>query len=59
MGGQIGDAPPQEVDKVEKFRKTSHMMVFRGLFPSLLTKKMAETNLVIAVVFLVAFGLCG
>ena len=33
-----------------------HLMVYRGLFPSYPTKKMAEPNLVILVIFLVALG---
>ena len=32
----MGDAPPQEGDGVGQIRKTLHLMVLRGLFPSLL-----------------------
>ena len=40
-----------------QIRKTIQLIVIRGLFPSLPTKKMAKPNLVISVVFLVALGL--
>ena len=50
----MGDAPPQEGDGVGQIIKTEHLMVLRGLFPSLPTKKTAKPNLVILVTFLVA-----
>ena len=53
----MGEAPPQEGDGVGQIRKTIHLIVIRGLFPSLPTKKMAKPNLVISVVVLVALGL--
>ena len=53
----MGYAPPQEGDGVGQIRKTIHLMVLRGLFPSLPPKKTAKPNLVISVVFLVALGL--
>ena len=57
MGGWIVDLPPQKDDGIRQIRKTEHLMVLRGLFPSLPTKKTAKPNLVISVVFLVALGL--
>ena len=53
----MGDVPPQEGEGVGRVRKTEHLMILRGLYPSLPMKKTAEANLVISVVFLVAFGL--
>ena len=50
----MGDAPPQEGDGVGQIKKTEHLQVLRGLFPSLPTKKTAKPNLV---TFLVALGL--
>ena len=46
------DAPPQEGDRVGQIKKTSHLMVLREQFPSFPTKKMAEPNVVILVLFL-------
>ena len=53
----MSDVPPKEGTRVGQIRKTKHLMVLRGLFPSFLTKKTAKSNLVIMVVFLVALGL--
>ena len=53
----MSDAPHQASGQVGKIRKTEHFMVLRGLFLSLLTKKIGEPNFVIFVVFLVALGL--
>ena len=50
--------PPQEGEGVGGIRKTSHLMILRGLFLSLPMKKRAKANLVISVVLLVALGLC-
>ena len=49
----------QEGEGVSLVRKTFHLMVLRGLFPSLPRKKTAKPNLVILVVFVVALGLQG
>ena len=53
----MGDAPPQEGEGIGQIRKTLHLMVLRGLLPYSPTKKTAEPNLIIWVVFLVALGL--
>ena len=53
----MNDAPPQAGGQVGKLGKTEHFMVLRGLFFSLLTKKIGKPNFVIFVVFLVALGL--
>ena len=53
----MGDVPPQEGDGVGQIRKTIHLIVIRGLFPSLPMKKTAKANLVTSVVFLVGLGL--
>ena len=53
----MSDAPPEEGTRVGQIRKTKHLMVLRGLFPSFLTKKTAKLNLVNMVVFLVTLGL--
>ena len=53
----MDDVPPKDSDGVGKIAKPYHLMVLRGLFPSLPTKKMAKPNLVLVVVFLVAWGL--
>ena len=55
----MGDALPQEGDRVGQNRKTLHLMVLRWLFPSLPKKNTAEPKVVILVVFLVALGLWG
>ena len=52
----MSDALPEEGTRVGQIRKTKHLMVLRGLFPSFLTKKIAKSKLVIMVVFLVALG---
>ena len=51
----MGDAQPQEGYVVGKVRETYLSKGLRGLFPSFPTKKMAVSNLVILVVFLIAF----
>jgi len=38
----MGDEPPKEGDMVRQIRKTKDLMVLRGLFLSLPTKKMAK-----------------
>ena len=53
----MSDVPPKEGTRVGQIRKTKHLMVLRGLFPSFLTIKTAKSNLVIMVVFLVALEL--
>ena len=53
----MGDVPPQDSDGVGHITKTFHLMVLRGRFPSLPTKKMTRSNLVVVVVSLVAWGL--
>ena len=53
----MSDAPLQAGGKVGKIGETEHFMVFRGLFLSLLTKKISKPNFVIFMVFLVALGL--
>ena len=55
----MDDAPPQEGVREGQIRKTLHLTVFRGLFPSLPTKKTTEPNLLILVVFFVALRLLG
>ena len=52
-----GRCAPQEGEGVGGVRKTQHLMILRGLYPSLPVKERAEVNLVISVVFLVALGL--
>ena len=52
----MGGAPPKEGDGVGRIRKTKHLMVLRGLFPSLPMKKVHKPNLLILMVFLVAWG---
>ena len=52
----MSDVPPKEGTRVGQIRKTKHLMVLRGLFPSFLTKKTAKLNLVNMVVFFRYFG---
>ena len=52
----MGDASSQEGDVVGQVRGTYLLKGLRGLFPSFPTKKIAEPNLAILVVFLVALG---
>ena len=53
----MGDALPQEGYVVGKVRETYLLNGLRGLFPSFPTKKIAEPNLVILMVFLATWGL--
>ena len=55
----MGDVPPQEGEGVGRVRKIKHLMISRGLYPSLPMKKTAEANLVISVVFFGIFGCFG
>ena len=52
----MDDVPLQEGDIVGQIRKSQHLMILRELFPFFPTKKTAEPNLVISIVFLVVLG---
>ena len=52
----MGDALLQERDEVGQIRKTQHLMVLRGVFPTLPTENIAEPYFVVLRAFLATLG---
>ena len=53
----MGDMAPQDSDGVGQITKTFYLMVLRGRFRFLSTKKMTGPNLVVVVILFVVWGL--